>query len=174
MKQQLRFYFIGFWLLFSLKNLHANSIPESPIESSQESQRGAALTSEEKSKVDFDSLIPAEELSQILGQTENLLRNPEDKKPQDSEGQVFRPRLPRFPYPFPHHYPHYPYYPSYPNYPYPYRVYTYNVICYASDMNGNTYSAVGYNPYDAQQFAMNQCFNYSNMGCYARGCNYYH
>lgn len=82
------------------KKLHANSIPESPTESSQESQRGAALTSEEKSKVDFDSLIPAEELSQILGQTENLLRNPEDKKPEDSEGQVFSTPLTKVSLPF--------------------------------------------------------------------------
>ena len=129
-------------------------------------------------EVDFDSLIPADELAAQLGQNETLKDNNEDLNPklETEEPDLNSPQ--GFHHPFwPRYYP-YPVMPYVPvPYPHPYPVpvpFTpvYRAVtCYASDMYGYTWSAWSYDVYAAQRMAVNQCFTYSNQGCYARGCN---
>lgn len=128
--------------------------------------------------VDFNALVPAAEVAAELGQnateeeqSEPILTNPNLRKDPDGEsdkGFLFHRHYPWI-YPYPAPYPYYPVYSPY-YYPAPYRAPL--VTCFASDAFGTTWSAVSYNAFEAQNMAMNQCFAYSNRGCYSRGCNY--
>lgn len=129
--------------------------------------------------IDFDSLIPVEQVASELGQNDtqidkNVLDetqplHKDENSSEDKKGFWFHHRYPwvyPIPYPYPHPFPvYYPYY--YPT-PTPAPV----VTCYASDAFGTTWSAFSYNAYDAQHAALNQCFTFSNRGCFSRGCTY--
>lgn len=109
--------------------------------------------------IDFDSLVPAEQIAAELGQNKPIEKQSEDEK------AFFHRHYPWI-YPAPYPYPVYnPYY-----YPPPYR--PVGVVCYASDAFGVTWSAFSYNVYEAQNLALTQCLSLSNRGCYSRGCNY--
>jgi len=129
--------------------------------------------------VDFDLLRPVELVAAELGQNDTNKdlsdleesRNFADPKSTSGEKKGFLfhrhyPWLYPAPYPYPHPFPvYYPYY-----YPTPYR--TPVVTCYASDAFGTTWSAFSYDAFEAQNAALNQCYSFSNRGCYARGCAY--
>ncbi|NBX67784.1 MAG: hypothetical protein EBR01_02330 [Proteobacteria bacterium] len=112
-----------------------------------------------ESKIDFDSLIPAEKLAAELKQNDtedNLIEN---------KGFWFHHR-----YPWVYPSPYYP--PVYSPYYYPVVYTTPIVTCYASDAFGATWSQASYNVYEAQNAALSLCFRFSNRGCYSRGCTY--
>lgn len=121
-----------------------------------------------ESEIDLTHLIPAEQLAEDLGQDLTNGELVDENNLQPKRG--FHHHWPRF---YPRHYPYPYYYPVPPpppviTYPVGYQ----GVVCYASDQLGTTFSIFGYYVAQVQQEAMNQCFMYSNRGCYPRGCYY--
>ncbi|NDC42612.1 MAG: hypothetical protein EBZ77_13875 [Chitinophagia bacterium] len=129
-------------------------------------QHSAVAVEDLDNDVDLDSLIPVEEIAEELGQEKNINQFHDEESLDLNQG--FHHHWPWvYPVPYPYYYP-VPY--SYPvvTYPVGYR----GVVCYASDQFGATFSTLGFYAAQVQQEAMNQCFMFSNRGCYPRGCYY--